>query len=277
MGELNHVLNLRCMAYGFPQPSIFWHRGLYGPMVPYSSSLYEARGNVLQIRSLDLDTLGDYACQAYNGIGKPASWSVVVKAYRPEGDKSENPYLIDRQETVLITPKETATESTTTIAPEIEVPVYTVPVTTRILSVQTTIAAGAELSLPCEVDGFPEPDVYWTKDGVPLSSSDRMQITEARLTIPSVNINDSGVYGCHARNRFSSHSSTVQINVEGLYIPPRCTDNPFFANCHLIVRGKFCTHRYYSKFCCKSCAEAGLLNPQFLEMQADESWKKKKK
>lgn len=125
MGELNRVLYIRCMAYGYPMPIIQWFRGLSGPMVPYSSSLYEARGSVLQIRRLDYDTLGDYACQAYNGQGKPASWSVVVKAYRPEGDETYNPYLVDRHERVLITEREPITEATTTPLPEITVPVYT--------------------------------------------------------------------------------------------------------------------------------------------------------
>ncbi|XP_013170735.1 PREDICTED: papilin isoform X4 [Papilio xuthus] len=141
-----------------------------------------------------------------------------------------------------------------------------VPVTTRILSSTSTVATGAQLSLMCEVDGYPEPEVRWTKDGVPLLPSDRIDITESRLTITSTNINDSGLYGCHARNPFSSHSSTLQITVEGLYIPPTCKDNPFFANCNLIVRSKFCTHKYYSNFCCKSCVEAGLLNPLDLDI-----------
>ncbi|XP_068619320.1 papilin [Battus philenor] len=264
-GELYHVLNIRCMAYGYPMPIIQWFRGLSGPMVPFSSSVYEARGSVLQIRRLDYDTLGDYACQAYNGIGKPASWSVVVQAYRPDGDDSDNPYLVERHEPALILPQTPPTEATTTPAPQVTVPVYTVPVSTRILAAPATVASGAELRLPCEVDGYPEPDVYWTKDGVPLASNDRVQITETRLTILSTNINDSGLYGCHARNAFSSHSSTVQITVEGLYIPPTCTDNPFFANCRLIVRSKFCTHKYYSKFCCRSCMEAALISPQDLE------------
>ncbi|CAK1550994.1 unnamed protein product [Leptosia nina] len=47
----------------------------------------------------------------------------------------------------------------------------------------------------------------------------------------------------------------------GLHIPSECTDNPFFADCSLIVRSKFCHHKYYSSFCCKSCIESGQLDP----------------
>lgn len=46
----------------------------------------------------------------------------------------------------------------------------------------------------------------------------------------------------------------------GVYVPEGCTDNQFFAKCELIVKGHFCTHKYYAKFCCKSCTLAGQLS-----------------
>ena len=42
-------------------------------------------------------------------------------------------------------------------------------------------------------------------------------------------------------------------------IAVQCVDMPQFANCKLIVRGKFCKNKYYSKFCCKSCTKADQL------------------
>lgn len=50
-----------------------------------------------------------------------------------------------------------------------------------------------------------------------------------------------------------------KCHVAGIYIHPNCTDNPFFANCRLIVAGQYCTHKYYARFCCKSCTQAGQL------------------
>lgn len=38
-----------------------------------------------------------------------------------------------------------------------------------------------------------------------------------------------------------------------------CTDNPFFANCALIVKASYCTNKYYARFCCRSCTLGGQL------------------
>lgn len=127
-GELGQALALRCLAYGYPTPTIAWYRGVSGPMVPFVSRQYEARGFVLQIRALDLETIGEYACQAYNGLGKPASWAVVVQAYQPDGQHIDSPFLVARESVVRVTPRLAYTEPTTaatTPEPEPEVPVYT--------------------------------------------------------------------------------------------------------------------------------------------------------
>lgn len=47
----------------------------------------------------------------------------------------------------------------------------------------------------------------------------------------------------------------------GIYIHPKCTDNRFFANCALIVKAQICTHKYYARFCCRTCTKAGQLPP----------------
>ena len=47
-----------------------------------------------------------------------------------------------------------------------------------------------------------------------------------------------------------------------MYVDPSCTDNPFFANCPLIVAARYCTNQYYARFCCRACTLDGQLEPR---------------
>ena len=101
------------------------------------------------------------------------------------------------------------------------------------------------------------------------------------LIINGADNSDSGSYRCEAVNLIGDATSVISIVVEGklfflpvnsrnlstdnyfsikgIYLHPNCTDNPFFANCKLIVKARFCTNKYYARFCCKSCTLAGQL------------------
>ena len=87
-----------------------------------------------------------------------------------------------------------------------------------------------------------------------------------RLLIAAATHDDSGNYRCHARNDYSQAFHEERIEVQGIYVPPNCTDSPFFANCKLIVTGQYCRHQYYAKFCCKSCTQAGQLDTYYPNM-----------
>lgn len=128
-GEVGGAVALRCLAYGHPEPSVYWYRGVNGPLVAFSSPAYEYldRGRTLLIRRLSVDELGEYACQAYNGHGKPATWLIVVQAYRPDGaagDALDSPYLVPRQTVVEVTPRLHTNAPTTTLQTEIELQPY---------------------------------------------------------------------------------------------------------------------------------------------------------
>jgi hypothetical protein len=136
----------------------------------------------------------------------------------------------------------------------------TVPVQANISLTRTVYPIGSDISIPCDVDGYPIPQVVWYKDEELLEPSERIHITENhRLLIVRANGDDAGTYRCSASNQYGQSSSSISIAVEGVYIHPNCTDNPFFANCRLIVAGQYCTHKYYARFCCKSCTQAGQL------------------
>lgn len=67
---------------GWPRPFVTWWRG--DRMLPLSSEYYEQDSDyTLLIRSVTITNLGVYTCQAYNGIERPASWSVTLQAIGP--------------------------------------------------------------------------------------------------------------------------------------------------------------------------------------------------
>lgn len=86
---------LQCYAMGWPPPTVTWWRG--DRMLPLSSEQFEQRRDYsLLIRSVTLRNLGPYTCQAYNGYGRAASWTVTVQAVGPvySGDSAYNEYLV---------------------------------------------------------------------------------------------------------------------------------------------------------------------------------------
>lgn len=81
---------------------------------------------------------------------------------------------------------------------------------------RTTWPVGSDVSIPCDVDGYPIPQVQWYKNNLRLEPSELIQISEShRLTVISANHSDSGEYKCVAENQYSHSSSSIIINVEG--------------------------------------------------------------
>ncbi|XP_025408017.1 papilin isoform X2 [Sipha flava] len=275
---LNSPAVLQCYTIGWPRPIVTWWRA--DRMLPMMSDTFDQRNDhSLLIRLVTVNLLGPYTCQAYNGEGRAASWTVTLQAYgTADGNYPASPYLlppprrpyngdvirlrpIDARITrpppiyrIATTATQTYEETTQTQAR-----VFTVPVQVNISLSTTTFSVGSDLMIPYSVDGYPVPAVNWYKDGQILRNNDRTQITENKLIIVRTNASDSGSYRCEAYNSYGSDEKIVNITVEGVYIHPNCTDSRLFANCFLIVKGSYCNHPYYKKFCCESCTRAGML------------------
>ncbi|KAF3430423.1 hypothetical protein E2986_10746, partial [Frieseomelitta varia] len=285
---MNSPISLHCYAWGWPRPFVTWWQG--DRMLPLTSELYEQDSEyTLLIRSVTLPTLGVYTCQAFNAIGRAASWSVTLQAVgpvynvKPEYEKYLK-YLVDpprkhERPQYPHRPNRTQTSDSHTYGPayttrQFHVPTaspigyttldygtkFRVPVTANISIGQNQFPEGSDITIACNVDGYPIPRVSWYKDNELIHPNNRIQITDLnRLVISVANREDSGRYRCEANNDYSSATSTVDIQVAGIFIHPNCQDNSFFAKCDLIVEARYCTHKYYAKFCCRSCTEAGQL------------------
>lgn len=100
--SLGSPTTLNCYVLGYPYPAVTWFKDK--KLIPLRTSDYEVRKDYsLHINSVQLSNLGIYTCQAYNGYGKAASWSVTVQALGPihstnPEDDQYLPYLINQPE-----------------------------------------------------------------------------------------------------------------------------------------------------------------------------------
>lgn len=94
IATLNQPSILRCLAGGYPKPSVTWWRGT--DMLPYESEQYQIGNDYsLTISRVRLSDLGEYTCQAYTISAKPSVSTIVLKAYGPvhTAHPSEQGYL----------------------------------------------------------------------------------------------------------------------------------------------------------------------------------------
>jgi hypothetical protein len=73
------------------------------------------------------------------------------------------------------------------------------------------ILEGKSLSIECVVDGFPEPNILWTKN-------DEKFADEAMVDLSSVSIDDDGVYECISENSLGTSNRNLRVIVN---YPPR--------------------------------------------------------
>ncbi|XP_004688211.1 PREDICTED: hemicentin-1 [Condylura cristata] len=80
-------------------------------------------------------------------------------------------------------------------------------------------AVDKPISLPCEADGFPSPNIVWHKDGHAITESVRQRIlSSGALQIAFAQPDDAGQYTCLAANVAGSTSKSAKLTV---HVPPR--------------------------------------------------------
>ncbi|GAV00689.1 hypothetical protein RvY_11503-2 [Ramazzottius varieornatus] len=129
----------------------------------------------------------------------------------------------------------------------------------QIVAQSQNYQSGSTVRLDCRASGYPQPRVRWYVNAQEVvSDGDRSQVfSNGTLIIKKLRAADAGVYQCQAGNEHTTASDSLRIFVTGASMSQDCTDNEYYANCKLVVVAELCSNQYYSKFCCKSCTEAG--------------------
>ncbi|KAL8614574.1 hypothetical protein ACOMHN_066716 [Nucella lapillus] len=213
---------LHCQAFGTPSPSVAWsYRG--NPIYSGGRMVVFNNGTLLVSVVTERDA-GSYTCTAQNGVDNPLSKHVeLVIAQRLEAE----------------------IQSHTGVAMEAET-----------------------VRLRCDVNGYPTPSVTWEKNGVVVtgasapgssSSSSKAYQQGNNLVVPTVGIEDAGVYTCVATNAMGTARDVTYLQVKLMSHQDKCVNSMSKMKCHLIVSARLCGHRMFARKCCHSCQKAGLL------------------
>ncbi|XP_077934173.1 hemicentin-1 [Halichoerus grypus] len=88
-----------------------------------------------------------------------------------------------------------------------------------------SVEIGSNVTLPCYVQGYPEPKIKWQRSDImpifsrPFSVSSISQLRTGALFISNLWANDKGTYICEAENQFGKIQSQATITVTGLVAP----------------------------------------------------------
>lgn len=113
---------------------------------------------------------------------------------------------------------------------------------------------GETLYLTCSGFGYPTPSISWEKNGLPLTSDQRIKIQGGSLRVINLALEDTGTYTCIVMNDEEKVEDTVAIQVTPFdLLPSTCVDSASKVKCSLIVAARLCGHTRYSRPCCESC------------------------
>ncbi|KAJ8413768.1 hypothetical protein AAFF_G00063660 [Aldrovandia affinis] len=84
---------------------------------------------------------------------------------------------------------------------------------------EMSVIEGHMVSLLCDVQAYPPPDIIWTKDGQALQFSTGIHILPGgqMLQLPRARVQDAGQYVCTATNPAGEDQKSIQLSV---YVPP---------------------------------------------------------
>ncbi|XP_067129548.1 papilin-like isoform X2 [Centruroides vittatus] len=244
--QLSQPATLQCTATGFPNPIVSWWRDK--TMLPTTSARFQQFPDYsLLIRTVTYQDIGVYTCQAYNGIGAMATLDISVRLSKGSDTKSNVDF--DNENTL----KETSTDS---ISPITEKEMAPVDLSVEIKTINSKVKVGDLVQLDCIVKGTDLSTVTWYFNNNVIQIDDKLKLLPNNtLLISNIQNAHSGNYRCHAQYDSNQASASVAITVEDSSdgVPEGCVDDPRFSNCNFIVKARYCSNKYYEKYCCRSC------------------------
>ncbi|KAG8517174.1 Hemicentin-1 [Galemys pyrenaicus] len=238
---------LTCTASGVPFPSVHWMKNGVR-LLPRGDGYRILSSGAIEIFAAQLNHAGRYTCVARNAAGSAHRRAILhvqePPAIQPQPSELDvilnNPILLPCEATGTPTPFITWQKEgiSATVVQFFPVVVYRSPELSERMQVLTCVwprirlgqpwaksiisphpeeyitAVDKPISLPCEANGFPPPDIAWHKDGHAVTESIRQRIlSSGALQIAFAQPDDTGQYICLAANVAGSTSRSAKLTV----------------------------------------------------------------
>ena len=83
----------------------------------------------------------------------------------------------------------------------------------------TVVPVGGDAKFEVEVDGEPEPEVKWFKDGIEITPTARNRVmrdgNKVQLVMKNISPHDKGEITCEVSNRKGKDATTCKLDVQG--------------------------------------------------------------
>ena len=81
---------------------------------------------------------------------------------------------------------------------------------------QVSVSQGDPVTIDCNYEGYPEPEVKWLHNNIEVSFSDKyIEMDNGSLYITSMDAEDEGTYTCTVTNVFGSVKTDVSLTFLG--------------------------------------------------------------
>ncbi|XP_067391212.1 hemicentin-1 isoform X2 [Emydura macquarii macquarii] len=217
-----------CTASGVPVPSIHWTKnGLRLLLKGDGYRILSSEPPAIQVQPGTLDVILNnpilLPCEATGTPHPVITWqkegiNVMTTgnnyAVLPSGGLQIARAAIEDAGTYMCVAQNPAGTALGKIKLKVQVP----PVINR-HSKEYVVAVDRSVTLQCEVEGYPVPEITWLKDGQQVTESIRQRIlSTGALQMAFVQPGDAGRYTCMAANVAGSSSSSMELIV---HIPPK--------------------------------------------------------
>lgn len=193
-----NVVNLVCISHGFPNPKYYWFRQRLASLPSSSISGPQSNSNLIHLHG---DSFRSYMLSG-SGI------LVIKNVTQSDSGKYTclaNNTVGEDQITIELTVKQPLSVSIRTSPP-----------------LADRIEVSSEISLICDIIGYPVESIFWTKDGQPLNLTGyRRKLASPKvLNILKVERSDQGCYRCTVYGETSEDSASDQVCLRLAQDPP---------------------------------------------------------